>query len=132
MSKIKIESVTEKNCYYRNVIFTTKEMQVVLMSLPVNSDIPIEKHKKTTQYIKVEIGEITVQIYDKSKNPEKKIIVKEGESVIIPENTYHYVKNSSKTSTHLYSIYSPPEHPPNLIQKSQPPQFRSPLNFPQP
>ena len=120
MSKIKIESVTEKNCYYRNVIFTTKEMQVVLMSLPIKSDIPIEKHKKTTQYIKVEIGEITVQIYDKNKIPEKKIIIKEGESVIIPANTYHYVKNSYKSSTHLYSIYSPPEHPDNLVQKTQP------------
>ena len=122
MSKQKLEQITDKNKYYRNVVETTKQMQLVLMNLPVDSDIPLEIHKKTTQFIRVEFGEITVSIYKDSsdKKPEKKIIVKEGESVIIPAGTYHYVKNTNNKNTKLYTIYSPPEHPENLKQMHKP------------
>jgi len=122
MYKQKLELITEKNKYYRNVIETTKQMQLVLMNLPINADIPLEIHKKTTQFIRVEFGEITVSIYKDSLDKNslgKKILVKEGESIIIPAGTYHYVKNTNKSNTKLYTIYSPPEHPENLKQLKQ-------------
>lgn len=44
-----------------------------------------------------------------------------GIGIIIPANTYHEIKNISKTSDlKLYSIYAPSEHPAKLKQKNNP------------
>lgn len=109
---IDIEKATLENEYYRRVLYTTPQQQLVLMAIPVGQDIPLEVHSDTTQFIRFESGTGKVKvanvIYD----------VQDGSSVTIPPGSYHQVVNTSSTKKlKLYSIYSPPEHPPNLIQK---------------
>lgn len=113
--KISIDKATIDNECYRKVIYTTKESQVVLMSLPVGDYIRCEKHGDVTQFIKVEGGTGVVYI-----NGDRRYNIKSGDSVVIPSNTYHYIKNTGKDSLKLYSIYSPPEHPDNLVQLKNP------------
>jgi mannose-6-phosphate isomerase-like protein (cupin superfamily) len=111
-----IESDTLKNNNYRKVIYTVpNELQLVLMSLAPGEDIPVEVHNSTTQFIRVESGSGYVHIGTKKYN------LKDGVSIVIPPKKKHYVKNTSKNkSLKLYTIYTPPEHPKNLIQKKQP------------
>lgn len=103
MYKVNIEKKTLKNKFYRNVLKTTKNMQLVIMSIPVGGDIPKEKHKGT-QFIRIEQGKAKVSVSRKSYN------MKADDIIIIPPHTYHYVKNTGKKDLKLYALYSPPEH----------------------
>jgi mannose-6-phosphate isomerase-like protein (cupin superfamily) len=115
---INIENETLKNTNYRKVINTNKTQQIVLMSLQPGEDIPIEIHSNTSQFIRVEKGTGVAFI---GKLATKKIKLKDGVSLTVPPKTWHYIKNTSqKDDLKLYSIYSPPEHPPNKVNKRQP------------
>ncbi len=111
MSKYNLEVETIKNNNYRKVIETTKNMQLVLMSLEPKEDIPEEIHPKTTQFFRVEKGAIKIVINGISK------VVKAGQSLIVPPGTKHYVQAIGKQAAKLYTIYTPPEHPIGLVQK---------------
>ena len=109
---IDIEGETKKNTNYRKVIYTDKNIQVVLMGLIGGEDIPFEIHSGT-QFIKVENGR-GLAIVDG-----KEYILREGDCITIPPGKEHYIKNDSETILQLYSIYSPPEHSPGTIQEKQ-------------
>ena len=112
--KIPIEKKTLSNKAYRHVLLTTKQMQIVVMNIPVSEDIPEEKHIATTQFIRVEKGHAIAKVAGKTY----KLI--DGDSIVIPNNTKHYIKNTGDEDLLLYTIYSPPEHPDKLIQKKKP------------
>lgn len=114
-----LEKATINNDNYRKVIKTTKTMQLVLMSLNAGEDIPVEVHPKTTQFIRIEKGKVIVKV-DNKRN-----LLKDGDSIIIPPGSEHYVKAIGKESVKLYTIYSPPEHRDGLTQKRQPKRLKS-------
>lgn len=108
---VNIENATMENTDYRRIIYTVpNSFQLVLMSIPAGGNIHMEKHSKTTQFIRVEKGlglaEIDGRYY----------ALGEGVSITIPPNTYHYIENVGKKPLKLYTIYTPPEHPPNLVE----------------
>ncbi len=110
---INIESSTLNNKLYRRVIYTTPQMQLVLMSLLPGEDIPMEIHP-TSQFMRVEGGTALVQIGNMVYN------LRKDDIAIIPANTYHYVKNLGNEELSLYLIYSPPEHLDGEITIRQP------------
>jgi mannose-6-phosphate isomerase-like protein (cupin superfamily) len=112
--KVNIESETLKNTHYRKVLFTTPEMQLVLMSLEPQENIPREKHEKTSQFIRVESGKGIIMVGN------RRYRLRDGDSIIIPHQTWHLVKNTGKRALKLYTIYSPPEHPKKIIHRRQP------------
>ena len=121
--KINLEDKTLSNKYYRKVIATTKNMQLVLMSLKKNDFIKLENHKNTTQLIRVEKGTIKIKLGNKNPktlNDLKSYKLQNGDSIIIPPNTYHYVENTGSNTAKLYTIYSPPEHHKNTKQLNNP------------
>lgn len=111
--KQNIETKTIKNKNYRKVVYTDKNIQIVYMSLNANEDIPREKHTHISQFIRVEAGTATVEINNKKYN------LKDGDAIVIPPGTWHYVKNTGDYLK-LYTIYSKPEHPSNRLDKRQP------------
>lgn len=108
---------TLNNDNYRYVVYTSEQMQLVLMSLKPQEDIPREIHSGITQFIKVEEGEATVQLGTSGK---KTFILKSGDCLFIPADTYHYVLNSGTNDLKLYTLYSPPEHPKDRIDITRP------------
>lgn len=106
-----IEKLTIKNNNYRKVINTTKHSQLVLMSLLPKEEIGEETHPHTTQFIRIEKGHASAHIKNKKYN------LKDGDAIVIPPNSNHNIINIGKGKLKLYSIYSPPEHPKNTIQK---------------
>ena len=62
LNKCNIEKLTIKNKYYRKVLSTPKNMQLVLMSLEPLEEIGKEKHKYTTQFIRIESGKCIAMI----------------------------------------------------------------------
>lgn len=106
------------NSNYRKEIITTKEAQVVLMSLKKDEFISLEVHPKTTQIITVVKGKLGINL-SKGKRFSAYIIL-EGESVVIPSGYDHVVYNLDKRKTKIISIYTPPEHPKGTIEKRKP------------
>ncbi|MGV8168588.1 MAG: cupin domain-containing protein [Candidatus Nanoarchaeia archaeon] len=110
-----IEKDTEKNNYFRKVIFTGKYAQLVLMSLKGGEEIGDEVHHNVDQFFRVEQGEAKLIL-----NEKKKIIAKDGDAFIVPAGTFHNIINNSKTKPlKLYTVYSPPNHPPGTIHKTK-------------
>lgn len=114
MLEINLEEETLNNSNFRKVIKTTKNMQLVLMSLKIGENIPREIHEDNDQFFRIEKG--TCKII----TPTETIILKENMSTIIPMNTFHEVINIGNTELKLYTIYSPPHHPIDTIQKNKP------------
>jgi mannose-6-phosphate isomerase-like protein (cupin superfamily) len=110
-----IEKQTLKNNYFRKVVFTGKHAQLVVMCLKPKEEIGNEVHPKVDQFFRIEQGEAKFIFNNKAK-----YIVKNGDAVIVPANTYHNVMNNSKTKKlKLYTIYSPPNHPAKTVHKTK-------------
>lgn len=109
-----IEKITEKNNNFRKVLFTSKKMQLVVMSLKKNEDIGMEIHKNVDQFIRVESGHGIAILNG------KKFKLEDGHCIVIPAGTEHNIINTSQVNKmKLYTIYTPPEHKPNEINKNK-------------
>ena len=110
-----IEKQTLSNNYFRQVLFTGKYAQLVVMCLQPGEEIGNEVHKTVDQFFRIEEGEATFVFEGKEKHT-----VKDGDAVIVPAGTYHNVLNASKTAKlKLYTIYSPPNHPDKTVHKTK-------------
>ena len=117
-----IEKNTISNNFYRKVLYTHKNgknngMQFVLMSLKPGVEIGMEVHKDHDQFIRIEKGKGKAII-------KKGIVLKsyklyDGVGIIIPSGTYHNIINTGKKKLKLFTIYTPPEHKPYLVQKEK-------------
>jgi len=113
-----IEEVTINNTNYREVLHTTPQMQLVIMSLQPKQDIGIERHKNATQFIKVEAGNGIAILYDKQQKNPQSVKLTQGSSVMIHANTFHNIV-AGKKGLQLYTLYSPPQHTSGLIQETK-------------
>jgi mannose-6-phosphate isomerase-like protein (cupin superfamily) len=112
--KTNIEEKTLKNKYFRQVLYTAKNIQLVVMALQPNEDIGVEVHAKVDQFFRVEEGEAKVVMNGASQK------VKAGDVFIVPQGTEHNVINTSTTAMlKLYTIYAPPNHPDGKIHKTK-------------
>jgi len=109
---INIEKDTVNNKNFRKVIYTGKNLQLVLMSLKPGEEIGSEVHD-VDQFFRIDSGTGKVFIEKKSHS------VKDGSAFIVPANTEHNVVNSGKTDLKLYSIYAPPHHKDKVIHKTK-------------
>ncbi len=111
MFKTNIENATEKNTYYRKILYTNKKQQLVLMSLKPGQQIDNEVHKSVSQFIRVESGS-GYAVIDGHKRK-----LKAGDCLVIDPKTTH--KIVSNTGLKLYTIYSPPNHSDDCVQKKK-------------
>lgn len=110
-----IEKQTLKNDYFRQVIFTGKHTQLVLMCLKGGEEIGKEVHPDVDQFFRIEKGEARFIFNEKEEH-----VVHDGDAVIVPAGTYHNVINASKTEPlRLYTLYSPPNHPDGTVHKTK-------------
>jgi mannose-6-phosphate isomerase-like protein (cupin superfamily) len=110
-----IEKLTLKNNYFRQVLFTGKYAQLVVMSLKPGEEIGNEVHRKVDQFFRIEQGQASFVFNGKEKH-----LAKDGDAVIVPAGTYHNVINTSKTGKlKLYTVYSPPNHADGTIHKTK-------------
>jgi len=110
-----IESDSLKNTMFREVLYTTKKMQLVIMSLKPMEDIGIEVHKDVDQFIRIEKGKGIAELDG------KKYKLEDGVALVIPAGIQHNITNMSRTvPMKLYTIYVPPEHKDGTKQKNKP------------
>ena len=110
-----IEKQTLENPYFRQVLFTGKHAQLVVMCLGPGEDIGDEVHPNVDQFFRIEQGEGKFVFNEKQER-----LVRDGDAVVVPAGTYHNVINTSKTvPLKLYTLYSPPNHPDGTVHKTR-------------
>jgi mannose-6-phosphate isomerase-like protein (cupin superfamily) len=107
-----IERLTLDNAYFRQVLWTGKYCQLVLMSLKPGEEIGQEVHKTVDQFFRLDQGEAKFIIDG------REFTAKDGDAVIVPAGAEHNVINTGKEDLKLYTIYSPPNHPDGTIHKT--------------
>jgi mannose-6-phosphate isomerase-like protein (cupin superfamily) len=108
-----IEQLTLQNNYFRHVLYTANNMQLVLMSLKVGEDIGLETHPENDQFFRFEAGQGKVVVND------KEFTVKDGDTVVIPKGSKHNVINTGNSELKMYTIYAPAHHKDGTIHKTK-------------
>jgi mannose-6-phosphate isomerase-like protein (cupin superfamily) len=100
-----LEKATLENNFFRKVLYTGHNCQLVLMSLKPLGEIGMEVHADNDQFFRFESGVGKVLI------DENEYAVEDGSAVIVPAGARHNVINTSESKDlKLYTIYSPAHH----------------------
>lgn len=108
-----INNDTLNNNNFRKVIFTAKNMQLVVMSLKPGEEIGMEVHENVDQFFRIEQGAGEAII----DNTSYELVDDTG--LIVPAGTPHNIINSGEVDMKLYTIYTPPNHPDGTIHKTK-------------
>lgn len=130
-----LERLTLENTDYRRVLYTNNgKEQLVVMSLKPGQEIGAETHKETDQFIRVEKG-MAMAILENSSEESKELpngkiemssfskqefTLNDGDAIMIPYGVKHNIKNIGTEDLKIYTIYNPPEHKPDTVQKEKP------------
>lgn len=112
--KTALEKETGINTDFRKVLYTSKHLQLVLMSLEVGEEIGEETHLENDQFFRFEsgIGRCSVN--------ETEYFVKDGDVLIVPAGAKHNIVNASSTEQlKLYTIYAPAHHKDGIVRHSK-------------
>ncbi|HHT49685.1 MAG TPA: cupin domain-containing protein [Firmicutes bacterium] len=117
---INIEEATIRNTNFRTALWTGCYLQLTLMSINVGSDIGLEMHPFTDQFIRIEQGQGVVRMGSCPNNLVFQRQVAEDDVILIPAGTWHNLINTGEQPLKLYSIYAPPEHPRGTVHVTRP------------
>ncbi len=108
-----IEELTLANNNFRQVLYTAKHCQLVLMALPVGGEIGAEVHEENDQFFRFEAGQGKVLIDGNEYS------VSDGSAIIVPAGAEHNVINTGDTPLKLYTIYSPAHHKDGIVRATR-------------
>lgn len=109
-----IEELVSQNNNFRQIIYTSKHSQLVLMTLKPNEEIGMEVHPDNDQFFRFESG-VGKVVVDGNEYQ-----IKDGDVIIIPSGSQHNVINTSATDPlKMYTIYSPAHHRDKVVHKTK-------------
>jgi mannose-6-phosphate isomerase-like protein (cupin superfamily) len=116
---VDIEKETLRNKYWRKVLYTDDNLQVVVMSIPPGEELGWEVHNVSDQFFRIESGTGYLYVNKNLTKHTNKIKLKNGISSVVPRKIWHNVVNSSKTNhLKIYTIYTPPHHLPQTCDRT--------------
>lgn len=107
-----IEGLAVKNNQFRQVLYTAKNSQLVLMSLNPHEDIGAEIHK-VDQFFRVEEGSGEA-VLNGARTP-----IQAGFAVLVPAGVNHNIVNTGTVPLKLYTLYAPPNHRDGVIHATR-------------
>ncbi len=109
-----IEKLSLENTDFRQVLYTGKHSQLVLMTLKPLEEIGMEVHQDNDQFFRVEKGQGKCLIDGNEYS------ISDGFAVVVPAGAEHNVINISETENlSLYTIYSPAHHKDKIIRATK-------------
>jgi mannose-6-phosphate isomerase-like protein (cupin superfamily) len=107
-----IEGLTIKNDEFRQVLYTAKHCQLVVMALKPKEEIGAEVHK-LDQFFRVEEGSGEA-VLDGVRTA-----IRAGFAVIVPAGTNHNIINTGSVPLRLYTLYAPPNHQDGIVHHTR-------------
>lgn len=99
-----IDEMTQNNSDFRRVLYTGKQLQLVVMSLPAGEEIGEETHPDRDQFFRIEKGKGELWIDG------QKTKIESDFGILVPAGARHNIKNTGDKPLKLYTLYGPPEH----------------------
>ncbi len=113
-----IEKETVDNSTFRTVVFTGEHTQLTVMRLGPGEDIGLEVHEDRDQFLRLESGSGRAQMGPRQDELEEQDVEADW-AVIVPAGLWHNIVNPGDGDLKLYSLYAPPEHPPNTVHETK-------------
>ena len=107
-----IEGLAVKNLEFRQVLYTAKHCQLVVMALKPKEEIGAEVHK-LDQFFRVEEGSGEA-VLDGVRTA-----IRSGFAVVIPAGPNHHIINTGNTPLKLYTLYAPPNHRDGVVHHTR-------------
>jgi len=107
-----IEALAVRNEQFRQVLYTAKHCQLVVMALKPREEIGLEVHK-LDQFFRVEEGTGDA-ILDGVRTP-----IRAGFAVVVPAGTKHNIINTGSGPLKLYTVYAPPNHRDGVVHRTR-------------
>lgn len=114
-----IERATLENGDFRRVLFTGANTQLTVMRLAPGEEIGVEMHDHLDQFIRIEQGTARITFGRSKDQVDEEHEVEDDWAVIVPGGVWHNVINTGGDELKLYSLYSPPEHPPDTVHHTK-------------
>jgi len=109
-----IERDVMENTNFRQVVYTSMHLQVVLMSLKPGEEIGEEIHNANDQFFRFEGGTGKCIINGNEYS------VREGDAIVVPAGAKHNVINTATAGElKMYTIYSPPNHKDGIVRTTK-------------
>ena len=109
-----IEKDTLNNNNFRKVLYTSKHLQFVLMSLRPGEEIGEEVHTENDQFFRIEGG------HGKCIIDGNEYEIKDGDAIVIPSGAKHNVLNiDTQTDLKMYTLYAPPHHKDEIVRATK-------------
>ena len=103
MEHFTIATVAERSNDFRQVLWTGKHTQLVVMTIPPGGEIGEEVHE-VDQILTFVSGVAKAVISGETRN------VSQGDLVVVPAGRTHNFVNTGPNPLVLYTVYGPPEH----------------------
>jgi mannose-6-phosphate isomerase-like protein (cupin superfamily) len=113
MEHFTIAIVAEQSADFRRVLWTGKNSQLVIMTIPPDEEIGEEVHEGTDQILSFVSGTGEARV-----GGEKKKVVA-GDLVIVPAGKKHNFVNTGPNPLVLYTVYAPPEHADGVVHRTK-------------
>jgi mannose-6-phosphate isomerase-like protein (cupin superfamily) len=114
-----IERETLANETFRTVVFTGEHAQLTVMRLGPGEDIGLEAHPHLDQFLRIEQGRGRVELGRSEDAVDETHDVEDDWAIIVPAGVWHNVANTGSGDLKLYSLYTPPEHPPDTVHRTK-------------
>ena len=108
-----IAKLTAENTNFRQVLFTGKNSQLVVMSIPPGGEVGQETHKFTEQVLYFQSGTGEAILHGKTTQ------VSPGDVVIVTPGTQHNFRNTGKVPLQITTTYAPPNHIDGRMHKTK-------------
>ncbi len=95
---------TEGNTNFRRVLFTGRNSQLVIMSIPLGGEVGAETHKYIEQTLFFLSGTGEAELGG------KKFSISPGDAVVVVPGTFHNFTNTGTIPLKIYTVYAPPNH----------------------
>jgi len=113
MEHFTIATVAEESDAFRRVLWTGRNTQLVIMTIPVGGEIGAETHEGTDQILTFVSGVGEADVGGRTKQ------VAQGDLVVVPAGTKHNFRNTGANPLVLYTVYGPPEHADRVVHATK-------------
>ncbi len=107
-----IEKDTQENNFFRKVLYTALNSQLVIMSINPNEEIGEETHS-LDQFLRIESG-TGKAVLDGVEHE-----ISDGSAVLVPAGMKHNIINTGSDALKLYTLYSPAEHMDKTVHETK-------------
>lgn len=116
---VDIEDITVANDNFRLAAWTGQFLQMTLMNIEVGSEVGLEVHDDTDQFLRIEQGEAKIVMGDSPDNLTFEATAEDDFAIFVPSGYWHNIINIGDEPLKMYSIYAPSHHPAGTIHTTK-------------